>query len=99
MYDGLEAMAQGAVAALVIILPAVVLFWRMTGRLGAGPRALRPFVTCCAGFGAVAAFGSLWAYATFRPGLVDDAMAGLLLMGGLAALVAFLTLLLFPRRV
>ncbi|MBR0680073.1 hypothetical protein GXW74_06210 [Roseomonas eburnea] len=97
MYAGLEALAQGAAAALIIGLPAVVLFWITTRRLGFGPRALRPFVTCSAAYGAIAAFGGLWAFWSLRPSLVDDAMAGVLLGGGILFAVAFLTLLLFPR--
>jgi hypothetical protein len=97
MYAGLDALVQGAVAALVVVLPALVLFWRLTARLAAGPRALRPFVTGCASYGAIAAAGGAWAFASFRPSLVDEAIAGLLLTGAAAALLGFLVLLLFPR--
>jgi hypothetical protein len=95
---GLDALFEGAVAALVLVLPAVVLFWRMTARLSPGPRALRPAVTCCAAYGAIAGAGALWAFNAQRPSLVDDALAGLLIMGALALVVAFLTLLLIPRK-
>jgi hypothetical protein len=99
MYVGLDALFQGAIAALLLVLPAVVLFWRLTARLSPGPRALRPAVTCCAAYGAMAAAGALWAFNWQRPHLVDEAIAGLLIVGALAAVLAFLTLLLFPRKV
>jgi hypothetical protein len=95
---GLDALFEGAVAALVLVLPAVVLFWWLTSRLSSGPRALRPAVTCCSAYGVMAAAGALWAFNAQRPSVVDDAMAGLLIMGALALVVAFLTLLLFPRK-
>jgi hypothetical protein len=95
---GLDAMFEGAVAALLMVLPAVVLFWRLTALLAPGPRALRPAIACCAAYGAMAAAGALWAFNAQRPSLVDDALAGLLIMGALAAAVAFLVLLLFPRK-
>jgi hypothetical protein len=98
MYAGLDALFEGAIAALVLMLPAVVLFWRLTALLGAGPRALRPAVTCCAAYGVMAAVGALWAFNAQRPSLVDEAIAGLLIVGGLVATLAFLTLLLFPRK-
>jgi hypothetical protein len=95
---GLDAMFEGAVAALLMVLPAVVLFWWLTALLAPGPRALRPAITCCAAYGVMAATGALWAFNAQRPSLVDDALAGLLIMGALAAAVAFLVLLLFPRK-
>jgi hypothetical protein len=98
MYAGFDALFDGAVAALVLVLPAVALFWWLTARLSSGPRALRPAIACCAAYGAVAAAGALWAFQVQRPNLVDDAMLGLLVMGGLALVVAFLVLLLFPRK-
>ncbi|CAH0296084.1 hypothetical protein [Roseomonas sp. CECT 9278] len=98
MYAGLDALLEGAIAALVLMLPAVVLFWRLTALLGAGPRALRPAVTCFAAYGVMAAGGGLWAFNTQRPSLADEAITGLLVVGGLVATVAFLTLLLFPRK-
>lgn len=98
MLYGLDAMAHGALAALVALLPAVVLFWRMTGPLASGGRALRPFVACCAAFGLAAAAGGTWALGFERPGYADEAMAGALILGGVAALVAFVILILFPRK-
>jgi hypothetical protein len=98
MYAGLDALFEGAIAALVLMLPAVVLFWRLTPRLSPGPRALRPAITCCAAYGVVAAAGALWAFNWQRPHLVDEAIAGLLIVGALAVVLAFLALLLFPRK-
>jgi hypothetical protein len=98
MLYGLDAMAHGALAALVALLPAVVLFWRATARLAPGARALRPFVACCAAFGVAAAAGGLWALGFERSGYADEAMAGALILGGAAAVVAFLILLLLPRK-
>ncbi len=97
MYQGLDALFRGAMAGLAVALPALALFWVLTARLGHGPRALRPFVTGVAAFGAIAGAGGLWAYASFSPSLVDDAVAGLLLAGATATLLGFLILLLFPR--
>ncbi|WP_198375273.1 hypothetical protein [Neoroseomonas rubea] len=98
MYYGLDALAHGAVAALVALLPAVLLFWRMTAPLAAGPRALRPFVACSAAFGAMAAFAGAYALGYERSGYADEAMGGALVAGGGAILVAFLILLLLPRK-
>lgn len=98
MYAGLDALFEGAIAALILMLPAVVLFWRMTALLGPGARALRPAVTCCAAYGVMAAVGGLWAFNAQRPHLADEAITGLLIMGALVAVLAFLTLLLFPRK-
>jgi len=94
---GLDALAEGAVAALVLLLPALALFWWLTARLATGPRALRPAIACCAAYGVMAATGALWAFTAQRPSLVDEAVAGLLIAGALALVVAFLVLLLFPR--
>jgi hypothetical protein len=98
MMPGLDALFEGAIAAPLLLLPAVAVFWRLTAPLAPGPRALRPAIACCAGYGAMAATGALWAFTAQRPSLVDDALAGLFLMGALAAVVAFLVLLLFPRK-
>ena len=97
MYAGLDALFEGAVAALLILPAPLVLFWRLTARLAPGPRALRPAITCCAAYGVMAAAGALWAFNAQRPSLADEAIAGLLIVGGLACVIAFLTLLLFPR--
>lgn len=97
MY-GLDALAHGAVAALVALLPAVLLFWRLTAPLAAGPRALRPFVTCCAAFGVMTAAAGTYALGYERSGFADEAMGGALVAGGAAILIAFLILLLLPRK-
>ena len=98
MMYGLDAMAHGAVAAGIIVLPAVILFWQLTARLAAGPRALRPFVSCSATFGAMAAAGGIWALGFERNSFADEAMAGTLIGGAACALLAFLILLLFPHK-
>ncbi|MBP0463745.1 hypothetical protein J5Y09_07470 [Roseomonas sp. PWR1] len=98
MYYGLDALAHGAVAALVALLPALLLFWRITAPLAAGPRALRPFVTGCAAFGVVMAVAGTYALGFERSGFADEAMGGALIAGGAAILVAFLILLLLPRK-
>ncbi len=98
MVHGLDALAHGAAAALVAILPACWLFWRLTPRLAAGHRALRPFIACCAAYGAIAAAGGIWAAGFERSGYADEAMAGTLLAGAAFAVIAFLILLLFPRK-
>lgn len=95
---GLDALFEGAFAGLVLVLPSVALFWWLTARLSSGPRVLRPAITCCAAYGAMAGAGALWAFNAQRPSVVDDALAGLLIMGALALVVAFLVLLLFPRK-
>lgn len=94
---GLEAMLHGATAALVVLLPAIVLFWWMLRDLP-GARPLRPFVTVAASYGIAVGGAALWAFNFERSNFVDEAMAGALIGGAVAALVAFLTLLLFPRR-
>lgn len=93
---GLDAMAHGATAMLVVFLPAVVLFWRLTRGL-AGPRIQRPFVTVCATYGIAVGSAGLWAANFERPSYVDEAMGGALLGGTIVALAAVLILLLFPR--
>ena len=97
MY-GLDALAHGAVAALVALLPAVLLFWRLTPPLAAGPRALRPFVACAAAFGAMMAAAGVYALGYERRGYADEAMGGALIAGGAAILISFLILLLLPRK-
>lgn len=98
MYYGLDAMAHGATAAFVALLPALWLLWRLTALLAAGHRALRPFVTCCGAYGLAMAAAGAWAVSFERAGFADEAMAGALMGGGASALVAFLILLLFPRK-
>jgi hypothetical protein len=98
MFYGLDALAHGATAALIAFAPATFLFWRLTARLAAGPRALRPFVACCAAFGAMIAVAGLWAVNFERPGYADEAVAGALAAGGAALVIAFLILLLLPRK-
>lgn len=98
MYYGLDALAHGAVAALVALLPAVVLFWRIAAPLAAGPRALRPFVACAAAFGAMMVVAGVYALNFERSGFADEAMGGALVVGGAAVVIAFLILLLFPRK-
>jgi hypothetical protein len=97
MYYGLDAMLHGAVAALVALLPAVALFWRLTRGL-AGPRPQRPFVTVSAAYGIAVGAASLWAANFERSAFVDEAMGGAMIFGALAAFVVFLILLLFPRK-
>ena len=97
MLYGLDALAHGATAALIGLLPALPLFWWLTRNL-AGPRVLRPFVTCCAAFGIAMAVAGTWAVNFERSNFADDAVAGALIGGGIAAAVAFLILLLFPRK-
>jgi hypothetical protein len=97
MYDGLGALVRGAIAALVLLLPALILFWRLSRGLAAGPRALRPFLACVAAYGAISGLGAMWFFAMEPGRLVDEALAGLMFTGALALLIAFLVLLLFPR--
>jgi hypothetical protein len=82
MYDGIGAL---------------VLFWRLARGLAAGSRALRPFVTCVAAFGAMSGLGAIWFFAMEPSRLIDEALAGLMLTGASALLIGFLVLLLFPR--
>ncbi|GGJ05694.1 hypothetical protein [Neoroseomonas lacus] len=96
-YYGLDALAHGATAALVVFLPAVVLFWRLTRSL-TGMRPLRPFVAVCAAYGIAIGGAGLWAANFERASFVDEAMGGGLLGGAIFALLAFLVLLLFPHR-
>jgi hypothetical protein len=98
MFYGLDALAHGATAALLTMLPATFLFWRLTARLAAGPRALRPFVACSAAYGAMIAVAGTWAVNFERPGFADEAVSGALVAGGAALLVTFLILLLLPRK-
>lgn len=98
MFYGLDALAHGATAALLTMLPATFLFWRLTARLAAGPRALRPFVACSAAYGAMIAVAGIWAVEFERPGFADEAMSGALVAGGAALVVVFLILLLLPRK-
>lgn len=97
MYYGIDALLHGATAAIAVFVPAVVLFWWMT-RSMAGSRPVRPFVTVCAAYGIAAGGAGLWAGNFERPSFVDEAMTGAMIIGALAAFVAFLILLLFPRK-
>ena len=96
-YYGLDALAHGATAALVVFLPAVVLFWWLTRGL-AGKRPLRPFVTVCAAYGIAVGGAGLWAANFERASFVDEAMGGAMIGGAIVAVAAFLILLLFPNR-
>ncbi len=96
-YYGLDALAHGATAALVVFLPAVVLFWRLTRGLP-GPRAQRPFVAVSAAYGLAVGGASIWAAMFERTNFADDAICGAMIGGGITAVVAFLILLLFPRK-
>ncbi len=98
MLYGLDALAHGAIVAMIAVLPATLLFWRLTPGLSAGARALRPFVACSAAFGLVAVAGALFALNFERGHYEDEAMAGALLVGGALQLLAFAVLLLLPRR-
>lgn len=97
IMSGLEATLEGGFAALVILAPAAWLFRRLTESLAGAP-ALRPFVAGCASLGAVAVLGGGWIFATQEPRLVDDAMAGLLIVGGAAAVAVFVVQLLLGLR-
>lgn len=97
MYYGLDALAHGATAALVVFIPGVFLFWGLTRSL-TGARALRPFITVAAAYGIAVGLAGLWAGNFERPSYVDEAMTGALIGGAIAAAVAFLILLLFPRK-
>lgn len=96
MLYGLDALAHGAAAALIGFVPAVVLFWWLTRGI-AGPRVQRPFVACCAAYGIAIAAAGTWAVNFERAGFADEAVAGALIGGALAGVVALLILLLFPR--
>lgn len=98
MFYGLDALAHGATAALVALLPALFLFWRLTARLAPGQRALRPFVTCCAAYGIAVAVAGTWATNFERSGYADEAVAGALIGGGIALVIAFLILLALPHQ-
>lgn len=98
MLYGLDALAHGATAALITMLPAMVLFWRLTRLLAAGHRALRPFVACSAAYGAMIAVAGTWAVNFERPGFADEAVSGALIAGGAALVVTFFILLLLPRK-
>ena len=98
MYYGLEAMLHGAIAAVILLLPGLWFFWRLTRGL-AGARATRPFVAACAAYGIAVGGAGLWAANFERPSFVDEAMGGALIGGVVIGVVAFLILLLFsPRR-
>ena len=97
MFYGIDALAHGATAALLVIMPALALFWRLTRSI-AGPRPLRPFITIAASYGAAVAGSGIWAGGFERQGFADEAMFGALIGGGIAAAVAVLILLLFPRK-
>jgi hypothetical protein len=98
MLYGLDALAHGATAALIALPPLIWLFWWLTALLGAGARALRPFVACCAAYGFAVAVAGTWAINFERAGYADEAVAGALIGGGIFALIAFLILLALPRR-
>jgi hypothetical protein len=98
MLYGLDALFHGAVIALFVAVPATILFWSLTRPLAPGARWARPLVTAWAGFGLTAALGALYALAFERVNFEDEAMAGAMIVGGAAQLLAFLILLALPRR-
>jgi|GEM_PF-3128515 len=98
MFRGLNVPAHGATAALIGLVPATFLFWRLTARPDPGPRAPRPFVACVAAFGAMAVVAGAWAIRHERPGFAGEAVSGAMVAGGAAVTIVFLILLLFPRK-
>ena len=94
----LDAMMHGMIAAAVPAIPALMLFWRLTRLLAAGHRALRPFVACCAAFGASLLVGGLYAVHFERTGFEDEAVLGAMIGGGALQALFFLILLFIPRR-
>lgn len=97
MMYGLDALAHGAVAALLTLPPALVLFWWLTRPLAVAVRALRPFVTACAAFGLSMAASGTWALTFERSSYTNEAMGGALIGGGLVGLIGFLILLALPH--
>lgn len=97
MYYSLDALAHGAIAALVVLLPALPVFWWLTRGL-AGARPVRPFVATCAAYGIAVGGAGVWAMNFERPSYVDEAMGGALIGGAIVALIGFLILLALPRR-
>lgn len=96
-YDWLDAMLNGAIAVLVLLVPCLLLFWRLTRGLP-GPRPQRPFVAACAAYGIATGGAGLWAAGFERYGFMDEAINSAMVAGAVAALVAFLILMLLPRR-
>lgn len=98
MMYGLDALAHGALAALITLPPLLLVFWRLTRLLAAGSRVLRPFVSACAAFGLSMAASGTWALNFERSGYADEAMGGALIGGGIVALIGFLILIALPHR-
>ena len=93
MLHGLDAMAHGAIVALLGVPLATWLLWRLTPDL-APPRWRRVLVIGLAGFGAVALAGLAYSLGFERTAWQDEAVFGALLVGLAFQLVACLILFL-----
>jgi hypothetical protein len=95
MLWGLDAMAHGAVVALLVGPAALWAIWRLAAGLARGPRLL---LALLAAFGAVSLAACLWALLFERTAYEDEALIGALLTGLLLLLLAVPVLLLLSRK-
>lgn len=93
---GFDELLKGAMAGLIVSVPATIAAWKATARLGAVPRPVRALATCCGAYAVVAAAG--WLVSLTAQRFRDDAFSGALIAGAPVILIAFLVLLFFPRR-
>lgn len=95
---GIDAVLHGALVALATLLPAIWWFWRRAAPFADGHRALRPFVACCGTFLAILAAGGVFALGFEREGYAGNVMVGALVGGAVLLVLAFLILLMLPRK-
>ncbi len=95
MLYGLDAMAHGALIALLAAPAATWLFWRLAAGLGRGAHIA---LTLVSAYGAVSLVAAAWALLFERTGHEDEALIGALLAGLLLQALACIFLFIVPRK-
>jgi hypothetical protein len=95
MLYGLDALAHGAVVALLVLPAALWALWRLAA---GAPRTTRILLCLLAAYGAVSLAGSAWALLFERAAYEDEALFGALLAGLALMFLACPILLLVSRK-
>jgi hypothetical protein len=95
--DDLNLMAHGATIALLLLPVGILLAWRATAALAAGPPLNRAAVVCCAGMVPPLLVGVIWASNALTYGRAHELMAGCILTTAIGAAAAGLLICLWPR--
>lgn len=99
MFYGLDAFVHGAVAALLILVPATLLVLRATAPMRGGPRATRAAVMAVAAYGTMLLGAGGYGYAFERPEYRDETMLGGAVGGAILTALLFVVLVFaLPRR-